>query len=258
MKNCKYSIIIVTYNSENEIHHCINSVKRNTCDYEIIVVDNASKDKTLEHARGGANIIANENNRGYSAAINQGIRASKGDYIIALNPDTVVYPFWADKMQEHFEPHVGAVGPVSTNVIGYQSMYCLYPNLKGFSLDYAADTIARNTGWGDTKLLIGFCMMIPRVVINDIGMMDESLFLGNDDLDYCFRLRYSGYSLRIAYNSFIDHKLQRSFASNPKSKELVQESTNKLYKKLYRYFGGKVPSPMELWGIDWFKPNINI
>jgi GT2 family glycosyltransferase/Flp pilus assembly protein TadD len=110
----------------------------------------------------------------------------------------------------------------------------------------------------EAKLLVGFCIMMPRRVLDEVGLIDEALFLGNDDLDISWRLRMAGYKLLIATDTFVYHEGQVSFKSEEESKTsaLVQDSTDRLYEKLEAHFGeGNVPHPMELWGIDWFKPS---
>lgn len=249
----KYAIIIVTYNSAKDIAECIQSVKRHTTDYELIVVDNASSDLTrLAVAVEDVKVHANQYNIGYSAAINQGIQMTTAEYVIMLNPDTVVYPLWAERMANHFnKPNVGAVGPMSTNCIGYQSVANY--ELKN---DCIPEAVLMNAGAHvEVKLVVGFCLMTRRGIINRIGGLDPNLFFGNDDLDFCWRLRESGYKIVLAMDAFIDHKLGQSSKSNSNVPTLVQESTDYLYRKLMSYYHGVPPTSEELWGIPWFKPS---
>ena len=92
-----------------------------------------------------------------------------------------------------------------------------------------------------------------------MGGMDEDLFLGNDDLDLSWRLRNAGRKLVVASDAFVFHEGQKSFQTEKKSHvdRLTQESTDALYRKLVKHYGGRdrVPSAMELWGIGWFSPS---
>ena len=109
----------------------------------------------------------------------------------------------------------------------------------------------------ETKLLIGFCLMLRREIIDRIGMLDENLFLGSDDLEYSLRLRANGYSLLVATDTFVYHKGQASFDSEPSKKmnDLTQQSQDALYTKLERTFRpDPVPTSLELWGMEWFRP----
>jgi GT2 family glycosyltransferase/glycosyltransferase involved in cell wall biosynthesis/predicted Zn-dependent protease len=261
------SIIIVTYNSAPTLRACLDSVIEHTPGAEIIVVDNASTDDTgsiLEEYKAGERIkvILNDENKGFSYACNQGIRASTGEYIVLLNPDTIVTPNWSDHLIAHFKPGIGAVGPVSNYVAGLQKVeiYSGEP-LQGKSGigELSQKLYKRNKGQGrETKLLIGFCMALSQKALKEVGLLDESLFLGNDDLDISWRLREHGYKLIVATDTFVYHEGQVSFGSAEKfnTTALVQESTDRLYAKLVsRYGKNNVPPPQELWGIDWFRPS---
>jgi len=262
----KYSIVIVTYNSETDIGICLSAIQKSTRNHEIIVIDNASRDKTREAIAGfpGIKTIFNSENRGFSAATNQGIMASTGEYIVLLNPDTAVFPLWADRMAEKFQriSNVGAVGPLSTNCIGYQSVFVHFKD-HDFNNDTGFRAIAEKVmlcqgKHFETNLLIGFCLMFKREVIDHVGLLDERLFLGNDDLDLSWRLRLHGYKLIVAQDAFIAHEMQKSFKTEKKetTEKLVQKSTDALYRKLVRYYGKKnLPTAEQLWGIPWFKPS---
>lgn len=262
------SLVIVTYNSSPTISMCLESILRSTWrDYEIIVVDNCSRDDTVKYcyeilsqSDASHRIIINKRNLGFSAGVNQGIAQSKGEYIIFLNPDVVVFPGWSERMQNHLAcEDVGAVGPLSDYVAGLQKFH-FYVGDKGLfgSFEEIDCFVAgRNRGESvETKLLIGFCFMTKRVILEKIGFLDEQLFLGNDDLDLSWRIRKGGYKLLVATDVFVHHEGQVSFRSDPpmKTRLLVQESTNQLYKKLRDFYGEKVPSPEEIWGINWFTP----
>ncbi|MDY6953410.1 MAG: glycosyltransferase, partial [Thermodesulfobacteriota bacterium] len=261
----KTSIIIVTYNSLADIRKCVDSIVRHTSfPYEIIVVDNVSSDGTQDYLKTlkRAKVILNATNNGFSRGCNQGIAQARGDYIVLLNPDTMVTQGWDGRLMAHFQESVGAVGPVSNYVAGLQKVELYSDEKPSGHIDIKGlqDSLyQRNRGRSvETKLLIGFCFMIKREVIEDVGMLDEDLFLGNDDLELSLRLRNKGHKLLVATDTFVYHKGQASFQSEPseKTKRLVQESTDALYRKLQDQYGrDQVPSPQTLWGIDWFKPS---
>ncbi len=259
------SIIIVTYNSEASIRMCLDSVLENTrVAAAVVVVDNASTDNTRAIlAEYGSRIttILNDENLGFSAACNQGINATGGDFVVLLNPDTLVTPGWLRQLLAHFKPGVGAVGPLSDYVAGRQKFQLYLPKDRPAELNLQSllEILHRhNRGKAvETKLLIGFCMVLSRAALNEVGLLDESLFLGNDDLDISWRLRNAGYKLLVATDTFVHHEGQVSFKTEAKSKTdaLVQQSTDRLYEKLVAHYGeGNVPPPMELWGINWFTP----
>src|SRR5574337_1511216 len=240
------SIVVVTYNSAATIRACLDSVfGESRPATELIVVDNASTDETkviLDTYRNRATVILNTDHVGFSAACNQGIRASSGDYVVLLNPDTVVTPGWLDRMIAHLGLGTGAVGPVSDYVAGLQK-YHLYqagpPTAR--TIEAIAGRMAQaNSGRAvETKLLIGFCLMVPRKVLDEVGLLDEELFLGNDDLDLSWRLHLRGYRLLVATDTFVHHEGQVSFKfeATSKTSRLVQESTDRLYAKLVAHYG---------------------
>ncbi|MBL8025067.1 MAG: glycosyltransferase, partial [Fibrobacteres bacterium] len=258
----RYSIVVVTYNSSADIARCIESVKANTSDFELIAVDNASKDSTVQILKSisGIKTIFNNDNRGFTAATNQGIRATTGRYVIFLNPDTEVFPLWADRMADKIEnvKGVGGVGPMSTNCLSFQSVYSQLPDMYGLDAkEMAARVLEYGGQFRDVPLLIGFCFLTSRDILMHVGLLDERLFLGNDDLEFSWRLRLHGYRLLVARDAFIAHEMQKSFNTVPKetTKRLVQESTDELYRKLVRRYGREhLPDSTNLWSIGWFTP----
>lgn len=283
-KKPRYSVVIVTYNSRENIRVCLDSLRR--CSgtakaagagggLEIIVVDNNSRDGTQAYLSAQEDIrtVLNGGNNGFSKGCNQGAEIATGDFLIFLNPDTMVTPDWADNMARYFQdPSVGAVGPVSNYVAGLQRLDLNLPaewkdakQFPGTGAEEIADNVAgilkrANAGRGViTKILIGFCFMIQRPLYSSMGGMDENLFLGNDDLDLSWRLRNIGRKLIVASDSFVFHEGQKSFKTEAKTHvdRLTQESTDALYVKLVEHYGGadRVPSPTELWGIGWFSPS---
>jgi|GEM_PF-1301035 len=261
----KLSIVIVTYNSMGYIQQCLESIETQTLvPYEVIIIDNNSRDGTRVYLKKlkNAQVILNDENQGFSKATNQGIRIAKGEYIVILNPDTAVTWDWASHMIDHFKKGIAAVGPVSNQAAGLHryDLYMEEQNLGAIDINKLGEKLyIRNKGKGIlTKFLTGFCMMIKKEVIESVGMLDEDLFLGSEDLEYSWRLRNKRYRLVVATDTFIYHKAQASFASEPeeKMKRLTQESQDILYSKLEAYYGkGKVPPSKEIWGMGWFRPS---
>lgn len=263
------SIIMLTYNSAKTISKCLQSVSENLRDIdEVIIVDNNSEDKTclvVEKFIVGKKqfkFIKNQSNIGFSAGTNVGIRASKNHFVVLLNPDTIATKHWIDRLIFHFSDlKIAAVGPVSNYVAGYQKMELYLKNIPdNFALNEITKLIYNeNKGKSvNTKLLIGFCVAIRRNILDELGLLDENLFLGNDDLELSWRFRINGYSLKVATDTFIYHEGQQSFNSKPKemTNNLVQQSTDALYSKLKEHYGiDNIPTPKELWDINWFTPS---
>jgi len=266
-----FSVIIVTYNSADTIGACIASVvAAGNGNQEIIVVDNNSSDTTpliieaiAKLTDYSIRLIANRHNLGYSAAINQGIRSSTAPWLVFLNPDTVVPPRWLEYLRQHFQsPNIAAVGPISNFAAGRQSVASHWDGAlpEGMGPEEASTVIhGLNNGKAEeTRLLIGFCLMTRREVVDRIGGLDERLFLGTDDLEFSWRARLYGYRLLIATDCFVYHKGQHSFGTmnTATTSALVRRSENALFGILEESYGkGRVPDPIDLWDIDWFTPD---
>ncbi|MBX3043622.1 MAG: glycosyltransferase [Candidatus Kapabacteria bacterium] len=263
------SIIILTYNSSATIEKCLGSVKEYLRHVdEVIVVDNNSKDNTIQLIKeiiscdSRFKIIQNNENIGFSAGNNVGIRLSKNPVIVLLNPDTIVTHGWLDNLTSHFsDENITAVGPLSNSVAGNQKLELYVKDeieIKSLG-DISNYLVRKYSGQNlDVKVLMGFCLAVRREFIEKHGGLDEDLFLGNDDLELSWRIRTNGGKLAVALDAFVYHVGQASFKTENKSHtdRLVQESTDCLYRKLENYYGaGNVPSPMEIWGINWFKPS---
>ncbi len=214
-----YSIIIVAYKDYASLKKCIASVKCSGIkDYEIIVHDNTPPD---------------HENLGFSAGCNRGAKQAQGDILIFLNPDTIVFGDWADQMAAGLDSECVAVGPVSNYVAGFQKVEFYGGEDRGFI---------------DTKLLIGFCLMIKRETFEELGGMDEKLFLGCDDLDLSWRIQLMGKKMRIASGVFVHHEGHTSMGMNPEKDKLIRQSEDALREKLKGFYGDDPPSSEELWG----------
>lgn len=267
-----FSVVIVTYNSAATIIPCLTSILSSSLiqNIEIAVVDNASQDATTAqiksiqaYAKCSLILIENCTNRGFTAASNQGVRITSAPYVVFLNPDTVMPPHSLLRLKHHLtDPSVAAVGPISNFAAGRQSVavhwYGTLP--EAASPEQAAEFLYEtNKGKSEeTKLLIGFCLMVHRHLLQELGALDERLFLGADDLELSWRLRSHRYRLLIATDCFVYHEGQHSFKTEPagRTAQLVQESHNALYLILEESYGAdRVPVAKELWDIDWFTPD---
>lgn len=263
------TIVIVTYNSAATIAACLESLERTVAASDrVVVVDNNSRDTTCAiietfQSKLLLELIQNKENRGFSVATNQGIRQVKTPLVVLLNPDTVVTECWLDRLAGRLnDPKIAAVGPVSNFAAARQSVACHWSGTlpNGVSPEQAADQLYQmNKGKSEeARLLIGFCLMIRRSVLEQLGGLDERLFLGNDDLELSWRLRIHNYRLLIATDCFVWHEGQHSFKTDSVTTtgRLLQESSDALYWILAAHYGsGRVPVPRELWGVDWFSPS---
>lgn len=260
----KVSVVIVTYESASTIEDCLTSLLRSKRPSdEIIVVDNASDDATAELVERLASrdsqlrFIQNGENLGFSKANNIGVCASEGDTLVFANPDTVFYHGWREGFSRALgEPNCGAIGPLSDVAAGDQNVGG-FPELASGMPENIAKEVASKYACEtrETKMLIGFCLAVRREVLQEVGLYDEAMFVGAEDLELSWRLRCLGYNLQIALDVFVEHRHHISFSSLEESqaKEYIQASDRMLMQKLSQYYEGlEGITSQDLWGSPIF------
>jgi GT2 family glycosyltransferase/lipopolysaccharide/colanic/teichoic acid biosynthesis glycosyltransferase len=225
----KVSVIIVSYNVKEFLQQCIFSVKNavNSLEHEIIVIDNNSVDGTTEIIRykfPEIILIENNTNRGFAAACNQGLSISKGDFILLLNPDTMIQEDTIQTMINFFEsvPDAGAAGCKILNADGTLQLACrrsfptpmvALPKLLGFSRLFPRVKIfgKYNLTYEDPNKVIevdavsGSFLFLRREIYTRIEGLDESFFMYGEDLDYCYRIKQAGWKIYYVPHTKIIH-----------------------------------------------------
>ena len=247
------SIVFVTYNNLQYTKECVASIQKYTgTPYELIFVDNASKDGTHGYLRKlskqmkNVKIILNPDNKGFPYACNQGIAISSGRYIVLLNSDVVVTEGWLDGMINRAESDesIGIVGPMTNRISGYQmdptAKYSNQLELRKFAINYRKKNLNK---WLEVRRVAGFCMLIKREVVDKIGGLDPLFGVGNcEDDDYCLRASKAGYRTVIAQDVFIHHYGGGSFLANGKENYLsILEKNSRVFKEKWGI------SPIEWW-----------
>ncbi|MGO4111097.1 glycosyltransferase family 2 protein [Paenibacillus sp. YAF4_2] len=206
------SIIIPSYNQVDYLRACIDSIMDNTEQpHEIIVVDNASTDGTvdyLEQLDGQVRYRVLSENYGFSGAVNMGLMMAKGTTMVVLNNDTLLTDNWLGNMLIclHSDPTIGLVGPVTNYISGDQQIQVPYVSIEDMPEFARLNNISDPKRWERTDRLPGFCLLFRRELWEKIGFLDEGFEYGNyEDDDYNIRVRLLGYSLVIARDSFIHH-----------------------------------------------------
>lgn len=213
----KLSIIIVNYNVKYFLEQCLTSVLRATAniDAEIFMVDNESKDQSVEMVQSlfpEVIVIANKKNVGFSKANNQAIAIAKGEYILLLNPDTVVEEDTFEKCIVFMDktPDAGGLGvkmidgsgvflPESkrglpTPSVSFYKIFGLsnlFPKSKIFSKYHLG--YLDNNQINEIEVLSGAYMWMRKSVLDKIGYLDESFFMYGEDIDLSYRIIKAGY-----------------------------------------------------------------
>lgn len=224
------SVIIITWNSKDEILASAESVINNSAELqpELIIIDNNSGDNSFELANSlkysDLHTYKNEKNLGYTKAVNQGIKFSTGKNVLLLNPDTILQPGTLDILTDYLNANnsYGACAPLLLNpdgtiqqslrsFPGYWEMFCefsllsyIFPKSKLFgkwkmkSFDYSHDD--------DVEQPMAAALMIKRPVLDEVGNMDERFEMFFNDVDLCKKIIDKGYKIRLQTESKVVHE----------------------------------------------------
>ncbi|MBB6671509.1 glycosyltransferase [Cohnella nanjingensis] len=233
------SIVIATFNKLDYTQQCIESIRTYTDagTYEIIVVDNCSTDGTVEWLSQQADIksICNAANEGFPRACNQGIEIASGENILLLNNDTVVTERWLSQLTAslYSSEDIGAVGSVTNNCSYAQTIPVDYASMAEMQTFAGSYNHADPNLWDERLKLIGYCMLIKKSVVDQIGLLDERFTPGNyEDDDYSLRIRLAGYKLLLCKDTFIHHYGSVSFREAPPAYlELMRNNRQKFSDK---------------------------
>jgi len=210
------SVIIVSYNVSYFLEQCLKSVIQasHSLDIDIFVVDNCSDDDSVHMVQTRfprVKLIINQDNKGFSKANNQAIRQSVSDYVLLLNPDTVIEEDALIKTFNFMEMHPEAGGLGIKMIDGYGhflpeskrglptpwASFCkmshlsqLFPRSSYFNR-YHLGYLAENET-NKIEVLAGAFMLLRRKVLDTIGLLDEDFFMYGEDIDLSFRITKAG------------------------------------------------------------------
>ncbi len=217
------SIIILTYNALKYTKKCVESIKKFTqYPHEIIFVDNASRNDTVNYLNGlidsndNYKLIENKENRGFAGGNNQGVEAANGEYVLLLNNDVMVSDGWLSQLVSSLEKNekIGMVGPVTNTISGWQEIKSQY---KGDDYVRFSEFIrSSNEGkLSPRRRLAGFAVLLKRSLYQNVKGLDESFGAGNfEDDDFSLKIREKGYALMVDESVFIHHYGSRTFKEN--------------------------------------------
>lgn len=211
------SIITINYNSWHDTCELISSLKQHeTYPYEVIVVDNASVGDDVERIATlypEITILSSKRNLGFAGGNNLGYRIAKGEFIFFLNNDTVIKAPILEVLVKCFDnSEIGGVSPMiryyhaphNIQYFGYQRM--THITLKHTTPPYDTLHPEKYLINAETDVMHGAAMMLPRRVIDKIGMMAECYFLYYEEFDWSYRLVNHGYRIWYEPAALIFHK----------------------------------------------------
>jgi len=213
----KLSVIIVNYNVQHFLEQCLHSVRKasKNISVEIFVVDNNSVDGSVQMVKEKfpeVLLIENKKNTGFSYANNQAIKISKGEYVLLLNPDTVVEEDTFEKVISFMDSHPDAGGlgvkmldgkgnflPESkrglpTPAVAFYKIFGfskLFPRSKTFGKYHLGFLDKDKTH--EVEILSGAFMLMRKSVLDKVGLLDETFFMYGEDIDLSYRIILGGY-----------------------------------------------------------------
>ncbi len=228
------SVVIVTYNSHAEIGACVNALHLASASFttHLYLIDNASTDGTgelLEASRSRCTsqfhhflLIRNEQNRGYTAAVNKGLQHCRGDFILLLNPDVVIPEEALTILLLQFErdPAIGIVAPQLRFPDGRIQPSCRrFPRRRDVLLEVSGLVhITRRLGGRDWKMTDfdhrhsrfvdqpqGAFLLARQVLLDRLGGLDERYFMFFSDVEWCERVIAAGWKIWFCSDTFVYH-----------------------------------------------------
>ena len=247
------SIIIVNWNTKDLLRTCLNSIFEKTrgVTFEVFVIDNASKDGSVEMIRQNfpnVRLIANSQNKGFAAANNQGIQLSRGANVVLLNPDTELIEDSLTLLVTFMEHHrnCGICGCHLLNpdrshqssvrrfptfpdqLLILLKIHHLFPNTSIFQRYQAHDM--DYTKAQSVDQVMGACFLVKRVVFEKIGLLDQRFFNWFEEVDFCKRAKGAGYSIWYTGDTSMIHHYGQSFG------QLLPLPKQKMWNRSLRYY----------------------
>ena len=243
------AFIIVTWNARDLLMDCLESLfsQVSSIRYEVFVVDNGSHDGTVEAVKDrfpDAKLIANENNLGFAAANNQGLKAMSARYAVLLNSDTIVSKGVFERLVRFMDenPDTAVTGPQLLNKDGSkQNCFHNYPSLLSevvglgllkslFPKKYPGKRKNYDSPL-ETDAILGACLMVRKTVVDRLGYMDDGYFFFLEETDWCYRMKKAGWKI---YH-IPDVKIVHLHGASTKKKVPVA-TWIEYYRSNYRFF----------------------
>jgi len=268
--------VIVSWNVCDLLRRCLTSVSDcggsdpggaspSHLNVKVIVVDNASSDGSVEMVRAEfpqVRLIANDENRGFTAANNQGLAASQGRYLMLLNPDTELAGDALTKMAGYLDeqPRVGALGPQLRYADGrLQSSRRRFPTLATALFEstvvdewWPDNPFSRRYRMADTPddaiqpvdWLVGACLLVRREVYQQVGGLDEGFFMYSEEIDWCRQIKSAGWEIVYLPTATVIHDEGKSSEQVVSARHVYFQSSKVRY---FRKYHGAAQAELLRW-----------
>ncbi len=210
-KDRSVSIVMLTHNNLFYTRQCVEKLEETTENYELVIVDNASTDGTVEYLqklekeKKNLKVALNKTNRGFAAGCNQGVRLARYGLVCLLNNDILPFPGWLDKMKEVMEKGVGAVG-AKLIFPDYNLQHCgivfeyrqqpaphFWPYHRFFGFP---EEIEEANQLEEVPAVTAACLLTTKTVWDRVDGMDEGYIIANfEDVDFNLKLREAGFKI---------------------------------------------------------------
>jgi GT2 family glycosyltransferase len=235
----KLSVVIVNWNTKDLLKQCLESIYKetNNIDFEVFVIDNDSNDKSAEMAEEliesnffqNLYLIKNKENAGFAKANNQAIKKCKGEFILLLNPDTIILDNALEKCVSYIEqkPKIGILGCQLLNpnktiqpscrkfpnllsqIIILLKIHNIFPNLSPMRKYLMSDFDHKSEK--EVDQVMGAFFLVKRSVFDKIGLLDEDFWIWFEEVDFCKRSKNTGFITYFYPRTHIIHYKAASF-----------------------------------------------
>lgn len=256
------SIIIISFNSEKYLGKCIESIYKNTggLEYEIIVIDNASSDGSsglIKNIFPGVILIENKNNEGFARAVNRGIKASQGEFVFLLNPDTVLVnnaiKFFNEFLVNNNE-YACCGGALFDNEMKPVNSYGFFPSVKQVMFEelglrkifkkYYYNKLSPGCVLDEeisspfsVDYVSGADMFLRKSVLEKTGLLDEDFFMYYEETELSYRIIKHNFKIAVIPEAKIIHFEGKSLTGiNIEKYKLMLKSEFLFFKKCYGKF----------------------
>jgi GT2 family glycosyltransferase len=298
------AIVIVSYNTRDLLRDCLRSIDRSgsSCDLDTWVVDNVSRDGSAAMVRAEfphIHVIDSSHNGGYAYANNLALREILGngnrglgrnsdlpipdpqslapDYVLLLNPDTVVPPGALDALVIFMEAHpaVGACGPKLLLGDGSLDLACRRsfptPEIAFYRMTGLARLFPRSPRFGrynmshldpdlqtEVDSVVGACMLVRGSVVREVGLLDEAYFMYGEDLDWAYRIKQYGWKIMYVPSVTVHHYKRASSRQRPFPSIRAFYAAMRVFHR--KHYAATTPAPLnalielgitlkEVWGL---------